>query len=191
MCRVTAIREVLDDRLKIFVGVDDAIVEGIAAGACGWIAGLVNAFPRESVELFNLAIAEQTSGSVSTVTSGFFPLLRLDTVPEVRAVDHETRCAKADRNRNGDGPCASYGSLWCGTGACTGLCWRLPWRIVRRFSPRHFQRCREFSSVIDGEGRLNEAEPVCNEVSSWQHFLLLLVSVAHLPRRRPSAHGME
>ena len=34
------------------MGVDDAIVESIAAGAVGWIAGLVNAFPRESVELF-------------------------------------------------------------------------------------------------------------------------------------------
>ena len=55
--RVTAIRALTGDRLAIFVGVDDAIVEGIDAGAVGWIAGLVNAFPRESVELFNLAVA--------------------------------------------------------------------------------------------------------------------------------------
>ena len=45
--RVTAIRALLSDRLAIFVGVDDEIVEGIEAGAVGWIAGLVNAFPRE------------------------------------------------------------------------------------------------------------------------------------------------
>ena len=47
--RVTAIRSLLQDRLAICVGVDDAIVEGIAAGAVGWVAGLVNALPRESV----------------------------------------------------------------------------------------------------------------------------------------------
>ena len=55
--RVTAIRALTGERLAIFVGVDDAIVEGIEAGAVGWIAGLVNAFPRESVDLFELASA--------------------------------------------------------------------------------------------------------------------------------------
>ncbi|MGH9440916.1 MAG: dihydrodipicolinate synthase family protein, partial [Thermoanaerobaculia bacterium] len=43
--RVTAIHETLGDRLEVFIGVDDVIVEGVAAGAVGWIAGLVNAFP--------------------------------------------------------------------------------------------------------------------------------------------------
>src|SRR5262249_37883716 len=43
--RITAIRALLGERLRIFVGVDDLIVEGILAGAVGWIAGLVNAFP--------------------------------------------------------------------------------------------------------------------------------------------------
>ena len=55
--RVTAIHALTGERLAIFVGVDDAIVEGIEAGAVGWIAGLVNAFPRESVDLFELATA--------------------------------------------------------------------------------------------------------------------------------------
>ena len=45
MRRVTGIRALLGDRLDVLVGVDDAIVEGIAAGAVGWIAGLVNALP--------------------------------------------------------------------------------------------------------------------------------------------------
>jgi 4-hydroxy-tetrahydrodipicolinate synthase len=49
--RVTAIRALLGDRLRVLVGVDDAIVEGVLAGAVGWIAGLVDAFPKESVEL--------------------------------------------------------------------------------------------------------------------------------------------
>jgi 1-pyrroline-4-hydroxy-2-carboxylate deaminase len=43
--RVTAIRVLVADQLRIFVGADDAIVEGIAAGAVGWVAGLVNALP--------------------------------------------------------------------------------------------------------------------------------------------------
>src|SRR5689334_13739240 len=43
--RVTAIRALLRDRLEVLVGVDDAIVEGVAVGATGWIAGLANAFP--------------------------------------------------------------------------------------------------------------------------------------------------
>ncbi|MBS1803194.1 MAG: dihydrodipicolinate synthase family protein [Acidobacteria bacterium] len=79
--RVTAIRSLLGDRLKIFVGVDDAIVEGIAAGAEGWVAGLVNAFPRESVDLFNLARTGKTT-EASELYKWFLPLLRLDTVPK-------------------------------------------------------------------------------------------------------------
>ena len=50
--RVTAIREVLDDRLMILAGMDDAILESIPMGASGWVAGLVNAFPDESVRVF-------------------------------------------------------------------------------------------------------------------------------------------
>src|SRR5947208_15906827 len=53
--RVTALRALLGERLQILVGVDDLIVEGVAAGAVGWIAGLVNAFPAESVALFRMA----------------------------------------------------------------------------------------------------------------------------------------
>src|SRR5882724_1967152 len=56
--RVTAIRALIADRVTICVGVDDAIVEGIAAGATGWVAGLVNAFPRESVVLFEAALGD-------------------------------------------------------------------------------------------------------------------------------------
>jgi 4-hydroxy-tetrahydrodipicolinate synthase len=79
--RVTAIRALLGDRLSIMVGVDDAIVEGIAAGAVGWVAGLVNALPRESVELFNLA-AQGEREKVAALYRWFLPLLRLDTVPK-------------------------------------------------------------------------------------------------------------
>jgi 4-hydroxy-tetrahydrodipicolinate synthase len=79
--RVTAIRALLGDRLELCVGVDDAIVEGIAAGAVGWVAGLVNALPRESVDLFNLALAGKTK-EAAELYRWFLPLLRMDTVPK-------------------------------------------------------------------------------------------------------------
>jgi dihydrodipicolinate synthase/N-acetylneuraminate lyase len=79
--RVTAIRALIGGRLEIFVGVDDAIVEGIAAGAVGWIAGLANALPRESVELFNL-VMNRRQEQVTELYRWFLPLLRMDTVPK-------------------------------------------------------------------------------------------------------------
>jgi 4-hydroxy-tetrahydrodipicolinate synthase len=79
--RVTAIKALTGDRLQIFVGVDDCIVEGIAAGAVGWIAGLVNAFPIESVDLFNYAMNGETE-KAAELYKWFLPLLRLDTVPK-------------------------------------------------------------------------------------------------------------
>jgi dihydrodipicolinate synthase/N-acetylneuraminate lyase len=79
--RVTAIRALIGDRLELCVGVDDAIVEDIAAGAVGWVAGLVNAFPRESVDLFNLARAGKVQEAFE-LYRWFLPLLRMDTVPK-------------------------------------------------------------------------------------------------------------
>ena len=79
--RVTWIQELLGNRLAIFVGVDDAIVEGIAMGAVGWIAGLVNALPEESVALFNYAMNDDRE-KVMKLYNWFLPLLRMDTVPK-------------------------------------------------------------------------------------------------------------
>ena len=80
--RIAAIREVIgDERLALFVGVDDAIVEGIAMGATGWVAGLVNALPKESVDLFNYAMAGETEKAWA-IYKWFLPLLRMDTVPK-------------------------------------------------------------------------------------------------------------
>lgn len=78
--RITAIREIAGDRLAIFVGMDDVIVEGVAAGAVGWIAGLVNALPEESVQLFDLAM-NKGPAAARRLYEWFLPLLRLDTVP--------------------------------------------------------------------------------------------------------------
>jgi 1-pyrroline-4-hydroxy-2-carboxylate deaminase len=79
--RVAALRALVGNRLRILVGVDDAIVESIYLGAVGWVAGLVNAFPKESVDLFNLAQAGEHEKAFE-LYSWFLPLLRLDTVPK-------------------------------------------------------------------------------------------------------------
>ncbi|HTR66520.1 MAG TPA: dihydrodipicolinate synthase family protein [Terriglobales bacterium] len=78
--RVSAIRTLVGSRLEVFVGVDDMIVEGVAVGAKGWIAGLANALPRESAELFNCAINGDRERTFE-LYRWFLPLLRMDTVP--------------------------------------------------------------------------------------------------------------
>jgi 4-hydroxy-tetrahydrodipicolinate synthase len=78
--RVSAIRALLGRRLEICVGVDDAVLEAIGVGATGWIAGLANALPRESVELFNYGINGETDKAFE-LYRWFLPLLRMDTFP--------------------------------------------------------------------------------------------------------------
>lgn len=79
--RFAAIRALLGDRLELLVGMDDAIVEGVAMGAVGWIAGVVNAFPHESVRLYELA-REGGAGAAMDLYAWLLPLLRMDTVPK-------------------------------------------------------------------------------------------------------------
>jgi len=79
--RVTAIREVNGDRLVAFAGMDDMILESIPMGASGWVAGLVNALPAESVALFD-AGRDGRWDEARAIYEWFLPLLRLDTVPK-------------------------------------------------------------------------------------------------------------
>ncbi|MBP9899379.1 MAG: dihydrodipicolinate synthase family protein [Gemmatimonadales bacterium] len=79
--RITALRALLGDRLALFVGLDDALLEGVAAGARGWVAGLVNALPDESVLLFEHAAAGRVA-EARKLYDWFLPLLRMDTVPK-------------------------------------------------------------------------------------------------------------
>jgi dihydrodipicolinate synthase/N-acetylneuraminate lyase len=85
--RIRAIRALVGERLAVLVGVDDCIVEGVQAGAVGWIAGLVNAFPEESVALFNQAVQVREGrgdrAALEELYTWFLPLLRLDTVPKL------------------------------------------------------------------------------------------------------------
>jgi 4-hydroxy-tetrahydrodipicolinate synthase len=79
--RITAIKALAGDQLALGVGVDDVLVEGVAAGAQFWIAGLVDALPVESVRLFDLARAGRWE-EAARLYAWFLPLLRLDTVPK-------------------------------------------------------------------------------------------------------------
>jgi len=91
--RVTSLRALLGDRLAILVGVDDLVLEGVQAGAVGWIAGLADALPAESVRLFDLAAAGRVA-EARALYDWFLPLLRLDTVPKfvqlIKLVQQET-----------------------------------------------------------------------------------------------------
>jgi len=79
--RVTGIRAQLGDRLNVLAGMDDAILESVPMGAVGWVAGLVNALPAESVTLFELARGNRME-EAAELYQWFLPLLRLDTVPK-------------------------------------------------------------------------------------------------------------
>jgi dihydrodipicolinate synthase/N-acetylneuraminate lyase len=79
--RITSARQLAGDKLVVFVGMDDVVVEGAAAGAEGWIAGLVNALPVESVHLFELA-QQGPINELDALYAWFLPLLRFDTVPK-------------------------------------------------------------------------------------------------------------
>lgn len=93
--RVTAIRAACGTRLDVLVGMDDAIVEGVYAGAVGWIAGLVNAFPEESVVLFDYASRGDKARALA-LYKWFLPLLKLDTVPKFVQL---IKCVQAEVGR--------------------------------------------------------------------------------------------
>ena len=52
--RVTEIIHLTGDRYQVFTGVDNLALESLAMGAVGWVAGLVAAFPRETVAIWKL-----------------------------------------------------------------------------------------------------------------------------------------
>jgi 4-hydroxy-tetrahydrodipicolinate synthase len=78
--RLTELRRAHGDRYVLFGGVDDIVLESLMLGATGWVSGLTNAFPRESVALFALAKAGRYAEALA-IYRWFMPLLRLDTIP--------------------------------------------------------------------------------------------------------------
>lgn len=55
--RVTDLYNQFGDRFLVFCGVDDLVLESAALGVTGWVSGMANAVPKESVELLNLAVS--------------------------------------------------------------------------------------------------------------------------------------
>jgi len=80
--RLTDIVNLTGDRYTLFCGVDDLILESVLLGAVGWVSGLVNVFPKESVRLWELA-AKGDWERARAIYRWFMPTLHLDTSPKL------------------------------------------------------------------------------------------------------------
>lgn len=79
--RISDIRRLLGDRFALFCGVDDLAFESFTLGADGWVAGLVVAFPQETVRIWELAQAGRWQ-EARKIYEWFLPLLHLDIGPK-------------------------------------------------------------------------------------------------------------
>ncbi len=77
LSNVTRLINAFGDRLKILTGVDTIAMEALVMGAHGWVAGLVNAFPKETVALFRLVKAGRIEEALA-IHRWFLPILELD-----------------------------------------------------------------------------------------------------------------
>jgi len=75
--RFTDFRNIFGDRYVLFAGLDDVALEGLYLGAQGWVSGLTNAFPKESVELV-AAFKRGDHAKAMEIYRWFMPLLHLD-----------------------------------------------------------------------------------------------------------------
>ena len=79
---VTRLKNKFGDRIKILCGVDTLALEEICLGADGWVAGLVDAFPHETVAIYKLAKAGRIK-EATEIYRWFMPLLELDIHPKL------------------------------------------------------------------------------------------------------------
>jgi dihydrodipicolinate synthase/N-acetylneuraminate lyase len=75
--RITDILNVCGDRYQVFAGLDDVALEELVLGACGWVSGLTNAFPKESIALWDSFKAGDLD-QARAIYRWFMPLLHLD-----------------------------------------------------------------------------------------------------------------
>jgi 4-hydroxy-tetrahydrodipicolinate synthase len=75
--RFTDIFNALGDRFVLFAGLDDVAFEGFCLGARGWVSGLTNAFPKESLLLYE-ALKKGDLEKARNIYRWFMPLLHLD-----------------------------------------------------------------------------------------------------------------
>ncbi len=79
---ITRIRNTFGDRLKVLGGVDTLAMESLLMGADGWVAGLVCAFPKETVAIYKLVKAGRVT-EATEIYRWFMPLLELDINPQL------------------------------------------------------------------------------------------------------------
>lgn len=79
---VTRIKNAFGDRLKILCGVDTLAMEELCMGADGWVAGLVDAFPAETVAIYRLVKAGRIEEALK-IYRWFLPILELDISPQL------------------------------------------------------------------------------------------------------------
>jgi len=79
---VTRLINRFGDRYKILCGVDPLAMEELCLGADGWVAGLVCAFPKETVAIYNLVKAGKIA-EATKIYRWFMPLLELDIHPKL------------------------------------------------------------------------------------------------------------
>jgi len=79
---ITRIRNRFGNRLKVLCGVDTLALESILMGADGWVAGLVCAFPAETVAIYELVKADRVAQAIE-IYRWFMPLLELDISPQL------------------------------------------------------------------------------------------------------------
>jgi 4-hydroxy-tetrahydrodipicolinate synthase len=94
--RVTDIQRRCGDRFLVFCGIDDFLLESVAAGATGWVSGMANAWPAECVELFDLCAAGKFA-SARALYQILIDAFHLDTdvklVQYIKFAEHLTRGA--------------------------------------------------------------------------------------------------
>ena len=79
---VTRMRNAFGNDIKILCGVDTLALEELVLGADGWVAGLVDAFPRETVVIYEL-IQQNRVNEAREIYRWFMPLLELDIHPKL------------------------------------------------------------------------------------------------------------
>jgi 4-hydroxy-tetrahydrodipicolinate synthase len=75
--RFTDLYNAIATRYILFAGLDDVALEALILGAKGWVSGLTNAFPKESLALYG-AVMRNDLDSARAIYRWFMPLLHLD-----------------------------------------------------------------------------------------------------------------
>ncbi|HVH83967.1 MAG TPA: dihydrodipicolinate synthase family protein, partial [Steroidobacteraceae bacterium] len=75
--RFTDLFNAFGERFLLFAGLDDVVFEAVTLGACGWVSGLTNVFPAESLALY-AALAASDLERARRIYRWFMPLLHLD-----------------------------------------------------------------------------------------------------------------